>query len=127
MKSKFVLLALVIGSLGLMTSCSDDDYSPSPPVITFASNGNPVVIAPGESVNFTFNVSADRGYGSHLLTWTSGSVNENSVDIPVGEKNFTISGQFTAGTEFTGPGGISVAVSDTEGSTSLATYAVIVE
>ena len=127
MKIKFLLFALVIGSLGLMTSCSGDDYSPSPPVITYPSNGNPEVIAPGESVTFTFTVSAERGYGSHLLTWTSGSVIENSSVISVGETNFTISGQFTAGTDFTGPGGISVAVSDTEGSTSLATWAVIVE
>ena len=127
MKIKILLFALVIGSLGLMTSCSDDDYSPSPPVITYPDNGTPTTVAPGESINFSFSVSAARGYNSHLLTWTSGSVIENTSVISVGQTNFTISGQFTAGTEFTGPGGISVAVSDTEGSTSLATWAVIVQ
>ena len=126
MKIKVLLFALVIGSLGLMTSCSDD-YSPAPPVITYPSNGNPQVIAPGESIDFTFTVYAERGYANHLLTWTSGSVIENSIAIPDGEQNFTVSGQFTAGTDFSGPGGVSLAVSDKEGSTSLATIAVIVQ
>jgi len=127
MKIKFLLITCFVAFIGLTTSCSDDDYSPAPPQITFPSTGNPQVIAPGETINFTFTVSAPRGYGSHILNWTSGTVNENTVNIPTGQNNFEISGTFTAGEEFTGPGGITLSVSDTEGSTSFATIAVVVE
>lgn len=126
MRIKIILFTLVIGSLGLMTSCSDDDYSPSPPVITYPDNGTPTIVAPGGTVDFTFTVSAPRGYASHLLTWSAGSVLETTALINLGDTDFTISGQFTAG-PITGPGGISVAVTDKEGSSSLATFAVVVQ
>lgn len=125
MKKLILLFALVVGSLSLMTSCSDE-YEPSPPVITYPDNGSPTTVGIGQTVNFTFTVSAARGYGSHLLTWSAGSVIENSVEIPVGETDFTISGQFTAGA-ITGPGGISVDVTDKEGNSSLATFAIVVQ
>lgn len=60
-----------------------------------------------------------------MLTWSPGSVIENTSVIAQGETSFIISGQFTAG-DIYGPGGISLAVTDTEGSSSFATIAVVV-
>ena len=79
----------------------------------------------GETVNFEFIVDAPRGYSSHLLTWSAGFVNENSVAIPEGETSFSISGQFTAG-DIPGVGRISLAVTDREGNSDLASIEFIV-
>jgi hypothetical protein len=124
MKIKFLLLVLVMLPLGLITSCSDDVYEPDPPVITFPSNGTTTTIGVGESFNFAFTVNAPRGYSSHLLTWTAGSVIQNSSVIPNGETSFTVSGQFTS--TIAGPGGISLGVTDREGNSDLATIAFVV-
>jgi len=126
MRIKILLLALIVSSLGLMTSCDDDVYSPSPPVITYPDNGTPVSVAPGGTINFTFSVTAERGYGGHFLNWSSGTVIETTALINEGDKSFTISGVFTAGAA-TGSERVSVAVTDTEGSSSLATFALMVE
>ena len=121
---KLLFLALILGSLSLTTSCSDD-YEPAPPIITYPDNGTTINLVPGESTTFSFSVQAPRGYGSHMLTWSPGSVIENTSVIAQGETSFTVSGQFTAG-DIYGPGGISLAVTDTEGSSSFATIAVVV-
>jgi hypothetical protein len=123
--TKSLFAVLIFAGLSVVTSCSSDDYEPDPPVINFPTTGIPDVISVGETINFEFIVDAPRGYSSHFLTWSAGFVNENSVAIPEGETRFSISGQFTAG-DIPGLGRISLAVTDREGNSDLATIEFLV-
>jgi len=124
--AKVLFLTVIMASLSIVTSCSSDDYEPNPPVITYPSTGTPSTIGINDSFDFEFTVSAPRGYSSHFLTWTAGSVIQDNSVITDGETSFTVSGRFTAG-DITGPGAISLAVTDSEGNSDLATIGFIVQ
>jgi hypothetical protein len=119
---KFLVFVFALGVTTLNVSCSsDDDNSPAAPVITFPSNGQQYEVNVGESVNFTFFVQADGGYESHTLesTTNQGIIAADNSAISDGEKNFSITGVYTAG-DIAGPDGIRLTVVDKEGAESSA-------
>ena len=121
MKSTFRILVLVlaIGASAFTSSCSDDDKDP--PVISFPTNGNQYAVTAGGNFNFSFLVVAEGGYASHTLTSTANQgviTNDNSTPGD-GTKEFTITGNYTAG-DVPGPDGIKLTVLDNEGAESSA-------
>jgi hypothetical protein len=125
MKNQFKLfyLVLMIGFVGIASSCSSDD--PKAPVITFPSTGVTPEVKVNEDFNFTFTVAAEGGYNNHIITSAGGTVVETSSVPGAGTHDFTISGTYTAG-DVTGPGAITLTVHDERGLTSTATIGVVV-
>ena len=98
--SKIFALILVLGVTSLNVSCSsDDDNTPAAPLITFPSNGQQYEVNVGGSFTFTFLVKADGGYDSHTLesTTNAGIIAADNSSIPDGDKDFEITGVYTAG------------------------------
>jgi len=125
MKNLFRVLVLVlaVGTASLTSSCSDDDKDP--PVITFPSNGNQYEVTVGENFNFTFNVVAEGGYATHIMSSTknNGVITGDLSAIEDGATEFQISGNYAAG-DISGPDGIKLTVVDNEGAESSATINV---
>lgn len=120
--SKFLVFAFVAAVTTFNVSCSsDDDDSADAPEITFPSNGQQYEVVVGESFNFSFLVVADGGYESHTLesTTNAGVITSDRSTPGQGAKEFTISGQYTAG-DVSGPDGIKLTVIDEEGNESSA-------
>lgn len=117
----FFALMLLVG--GAFSSCSDDVYTPDPPRISFPSTGFPNTIGFGEQFEYTFIVEAPRGYQSHGIFAVGGVTSENSSAIPEGERNFNISGTYTAGTVPIG-GAITITVTDREGNSANETISI---
>jgi len=121
MKSTFKILVFVlaIGVAAFSSSCSDDDKDP--PKITFPSNGEQYEVQTGGNFNFTFNVQAEGGYATHLLSSTtnSGVITTDNSAIEDGAKEFKITGNYTAG-DIAGPDGLKLTVVDNEGAESSA-------
>jgi len=125
MKNPFKLfyLVLMIGFVGIISSCSSDD--PKAPVITFPDNGTTPQVKVGTNYDFIFTVKAEGGYDSHTFKKSGGIIIENPSVIESGTKDFTISGTFTAG-DVTGPDGITLTVHDNRGLSTTATIAVVI-
>ena len=120
--SKILAFVFALGVFSLNVSCSsDDDNNPDPPVISFPSNGEQYEVTVGGTFDFTFIVEAEAGYESHTLesTTNQGVILEDNSTPGDGEKNFTISGSYTAG-NVAGPDGIRLTVVDREGAQSSA-------
>jgi hypothetical protein len=125
MKNQFKIfyLVLMIGFVGITSSCSSDD--PKAPVITFPSTGVTPEVKVGESLNFEFSVKAEGGYSLHTLTAAGGNILENPSVPGSGAKDFTISGTYKAG-NVAGPGAITLTVTDQKGLSTTETMAVVV-
>ena len=121
MKSTFKILVFVLamGTAAFSTSCSDDDKNP--PVISYPTNGSQYEVATGGDFDFSFVVVAEGGYASHILesTLNQGVIVTTSLEPAAGTKEFTISGNYTAG-DISGPDGIKLTVLDNEGAQSSA-------
>lgn len=119
---KLFVFVLVVGSVGLSSSCSDDDDK-NPPVITYPDNGNLWEVNVGENLDFVFTVEAEGGYSNHTLEGIAGSITSDNSTPGDGAVNFTISGTYTAG-DVSGPGAIKLTVSDNEGAQTTSTIGV---
>ena len=121
MKSTFRILVFVLalGATALTSSCSDDDKDP--PVITFPTNGDQYEVETGGNFNFTFNVVAEGGYATHILSSTTnnGVITTDNSAIADGATEFKITGNYTAG-DIAGPDGLKLTVLDNEGAESSA-------
>ena len=120
---KVFVLILMIGFVGLNTSCSDDD--PVAPVITYPDTGVTPQLSFNEQLNFEFTVVADGGYESHVITTAGGVAIVNSSTPGEGTKEFKISGTYTAG-EVAGPGAITLLVDDQKGLSATVTIALVI-
>lgn len=123
MKTKVTLsyLLCIFLSLGLFVSCSDSDNDPTPPSVTAPSGENSVLV--GESVDLTFSVSTEAGYGSASVTATNGEASISSQPES-GAPGGNIVVSYTGNTQ--GAGSVELSVTDADGQTDEATAVVSV-
>lgn len=122
---KLIYLFLIIGMVGFISSCNEED-DPDAPVITYADTGVTPHLTFGEQYNFSFGVVAEGGYRSHTLTSIHGTITEPSSTPGAGAQSFTITGSFTASDDQVGMDVVNLTVGDANGKSSQSTIYVYV-
>lgn len=119
-KSILIYSASVLLALALFTSC-DDSSSPEDTELRVSFSGSTPNVVIGESVDLTFDVTADAGYSSASVEATNGTASISSEPTS-GSTSGQIVVSFTANTS--GAGTVEVTVTDEENQTDEATAAI---
>lgn len=121
LKSLLKITASLLLVFSLFVSCSDDDDPAGEFRVSVPQESQGLSVLLGESVDITFNVTADAGFASASVQAINGSATISSQPLS-GQTSGTIVVTFTANAA--GAGTITLTITDEDGETDEATAAV---